>query len=95
MLKAPVYDLVVQTTDTATFTLSTVPVVCSCPHSVCIIIVMEFDTISKWKIQELKSFLRLRGLNVSGHKEELIARVFVAHENNVPLIKSAEEVNKR
>ena len=31
---------------------------------------------------------------MSGRKEELIARVFVAHENNVPLVKSAEEVQR-
>ena len=55
---------------------------------------MDFGTISKLKVQELKTFLRLRGLNVSGHKEELIARVFVAYENNVPLIKSAEDVQQ-
>ena len=53
---------------------------------------MDFGTISKWKVQEVKSLLRLRGLNVSGHKEELIARMFVAYENNMPLIKSAEDV---
>ena len=51
-------------------------------------------TISKGKVQEIKSFLRLRGLNLSGRKEELIARVFVAYENNVPLIKSAEDVQQ-
>ena len=50
--------------------------------------------ISKMKVEELKEFLRLRGLAVHGHKEELVARVFVAHENNVPLVKSAEEVEQ-
>ena len=50
--------------------------------------------ISKMKVEELKEFLRLRGLTVHGRKEELVARVFVAHENNVPLVKSAEEVEQ-
>ena len=44
------------------------------------------------KVDELKVFLRLRGLKVSGNKNELVARVFVASENNVKLIRTAEEV---
>lgn len=44
------------------------------------------------KVDELKQFLRLRGLKISGRKEELVARVFVALENNVPVVKTAEEV---
>eukprot|EP00795_Rhopilema_esculentum_P017920 gene17920-biopygen737 len=44
------------------------------------------------KVNELKDFLHLRGLTTSGRKAELIARVFVAAENNVPVVKSAEEV---
>ena len=43
--------------------------------------------ISKMQVEELKEFLRLRGLAVHGRKEELVARVFVAHENNVPIVK--------
>ena len=31
---------------------------------------------------------------MSGRKGELIARVFVAHENNIALVKSAEEVQQ-
>ena len=31
---------------------------------------------------------------MSCRKEELIARVFIAHENNVPLVKSAAEVQQ-
>ena len=34
-------------------------------------------------VEELKKFLRLRGLRISGRKIELVARVFSAVENNV------------
>ena len=47
--------------------------------------------ISKMKSNELKTFLRLRGLKTTGRKEELVARVFVAIENDVPIVKTAEE----
>lgn len=50
--------------------------------------------ISGLKVEELKNFLRLRGLKVTGKKEELVARVFVAVENDVPLLKTAEEVEQ-
>ena len=53
---------------------------------------MDFDVISKMKVEELKTFLRLRGQKVSGRKEELVARVFVAAENGVPVLKTAQEV---
>ena len=53
---------------------------------------MDFDLISKIKAVELKTFLRLRGLKVSGKKEELVARLSVAAENDVPLLKTAQEV---
>ena len=46
------------------------------------------------KVEELKNFLRLRGLRVTGKKEELVARVFIAMENDVPVLKTAEEVQK-
>ena len=53
---------------------------------------MEYQLIEKMKVDELKSFLKLRGLRVSGNKSELVARVFVASENNVKIVKTAEEV---
>ena len=40
------------------------------------------------KVEELKNFLRLHGLKVSGRKEELVARVFVAIENNVQIVQT-------
>ena len=48
--------------------------------------------VQKMKVDELKMFLRLRDLKVSGKKAELVAIVFAASENNVPLKKTAEEV---
>ena len=50
--------------------------------------------ISKLKVDELKSFLRLRNLKVSGSKNELISRVFVAVENNVPVVPTAVEIEE-
>ena len=55
---------------------------------------MDLDRISGLKVEELKNFLRLRGLKVSRRKEELVTRVFVAIENDVPLQKTAEEVEQ-
>ena len=55
---------------------------------------MDLDRISGLKVEELKNFLRLRGLKVSRRKEELVGRVFVAIENDVPLQKTAEEVEQ-
>ena len=48
--------------------------------------------ISKLKIDELKNYLRLRDLKVSGTKDELVARVFVTGENNVQPVLAAIEV---
>lgn len=53
---------------------------------------MNYEMISKLKVEELKSFLKIRNLKVSGLKEELIARVFVAVENNVQPVLTAMEV---
>ena len=48
--------------------------------------------ISSLKVDELKDFLKARGLRISGRKEELVSRVFCAVENNGPVLKSAIEV---
>ena len=53
---------------------------------------MDFELVNKMKVEELKTYLRLRGLKVSGRKVELVARVFAASENNVQPLKTAEEV---
>ena len=55
---------------------------------------MDLEMISTMKVEELKDFLRLRGLKVTGKKNELIARVFVALENDLPIVKTAEEAEK-
>ena len=44
------------------------------------------------KIEELRNFLRLRGLKVTEKKETLIAAAFCAIGNNVTLVKTAQEV---
>ena len=49
--------------------------------------------ISGMNVEELKRCLRLRALRVTGKKQELVARVFSAVENEVqPVIKSATEI---
>ena len=53
---------------------------------------MDLGRIRGMKVDELKSFLRLCGLKVTGVKDELVARAFVAIENNLPILRTAEEV---
>ena len=53
---------------------------------------MEYDMICNMKVEELKVYLRLRALRISGKKAELVARVISAMENNVKPVKTAEEV---
>ena len=55
---------------------------------------MDVDRLSGMKVDELKSYLRLRGLKVSGTKKKLVARAFVAFENNVPISMTAEQVQE-
>ena len=43
-------------------------------------------------LEELKNYLRIRGLKVNGRNFELVARLFAASENNVKPIKTAVEV---
>ena len=50
--------------------------------------------VQKLKVDEFKMYLRLRDLKVSGKKAELVARVFAASENHVPVKKTAEEVGQ-
>lgn len=48
--------------------------------------------IAKMYVEELKTYLRARGLKLSGRKNELVARVFAAMENGVQPVKTAVEV---
>ena len=48
---------------------------------------MDYDKINKMKVGELKDFLRLRALKVTGKKTELVARAFAAVEFNIPISK--------
>ena len=45
-------------------------------------------------VNELKNYLTVRGLKISGNKNELVARVFSAMENNVMPVKTAVEVDE-
>ena len=51
---------------------------------------MDDNLISKMSLEELKNYLRIRGLN--GRKNELVARVFAASKNSVKPIKTAVEI---
>lgn len=46
-----------------------------------------------WKVPELKAFIRERGLQVTGSKEELVGRAYFSWEFKYPLVLTAEEVN--
>ena len=49
---------------------------------------MEFEMVEKMTVVELKSYLRLRDL-------KMVARVFAAIENILPIKKAAEEVESQ
>ena len=53
---------------------------------------MDHDLAAKMHINELKNYLKVRGLKISGNKNELVARVFSAMGNNVTTVKTAVEV---
>ena len=53
---------------------------------------MDYCLIPKMSLEELKNYLRIRGLKVNGTENELVARVFSASENSVKPIKTAVEV---
>ena len=53
---------------------------------------MDYDLISKIKLEELKNYLRVRSFKLIGRKSRIVARVFAANENSVKPIKTGVEV---
>ena len=70
----------------------TVTEIVSCCGGLGPIMQMDFATLSTKKVNDLKDFLCLQGLTISGKKDELAARVLFAMENDFPVLKTAEEV---
>ena len=44
---------------------------------------MDYELWEKIKVEELKNYLEIRGLKVTGTKKELVARVLPASENGI------------
>ena len=55
---------------------------------------MDYDLVVKVHVNELRNYLKVRGLKISGNKNELFARVFSAMENNIMPVKTAVEVEE-
>ena len=53
---------------------------------------MDFDMVFSMSVEELKNYLRLRALRVTGSKQELVAKVFATIENGVKPVKSAVKI---
>ena len=53
---------------------------------------MNYDFMSKMRLEELKNYLRIRDLKVNGRRNELVARVFASSKKGVKPIKTALEV---
>ena len=51
---------------------------------------MDYIFLVKLYLNKLKNYLRVRGLKMSGDKNELVALVFFAMENNVIAVKTAK-----
>ena len=52
---------------------------------------LTLDVIKTWKVNALKDFLRARSLKVTGRKDELVAKVFAAYEQQVPVAEDSAE----
>ena len=48
-----------------------------------ILLKMDYDLVAKMHVNELNNYLNVRGLKISGNKNELVACVISAMENNV------------
>ena len=55
---------------------------------------MDYDLVAKMHVNELKNYLKVRGLKISANKNELVARIFSTMENNVMPVKTAAEVEE-
>ena len=55
---------------------------------------MDYDLVAKIHVNELKNYLKVRWLKISGNKNESVAGVFSAIENNVMPVKNAVEVEE-
>ena len=53
---------------------------------------MDYELLDKMEVEELKKYLKIRGVKVAGTKRELVARVFTASGNGVQLAKIAVEI---
>ena len=53
---------------------------------------MDYELLKKMKVEELKNYLKIRGLKVTGTKKELAGQVFTDNENGVKPVKTAVEI---
>ena len=49
---------------------------------------MDYEIIEKLNMEEIKNYLKICGLKVTGRKKELVARVFNSQENDVKPVKT-------
>ena len=54
---------------------------------------MDYELLEKMKVEELKNYLKIRGLKVTRTKEELVGPVFAASENWVQPVKTVTEID--
>ena len=55
---------------------------------------MDYYLVAKMDVNELKNYLKVHGLKISGNKYQLVARLFSAIENNVMPVKTAVQVEE-
>ena len=53
---------------------------------------MDYEMIEKLNMEELKNYLKIRGLKLTGRKKELVARVFNAQESDVKPVRKLVEI---
>ena len=50
---------------------------------------MDYELLENMKVEELKNYLKIGGLKVTGTKKELVAQVFATSEDGVQPVKTA------